>query len=92
MPVGITTDYPLCSALLWMAILQTTFCCALLCLAILQPTIQSTDTTNDYLLCSTMTRDTTPTFCDALLYLAMQQAIICSTLPVDMLVSGLVYG
>jgi hypothetical protein len=67
-----TTDYPIypLSALICMAIQQTTICCALLRLAILQATIQSTDfplyhllsnllTTNDYLLYSTLSQDTT---------------------------------
>jgi hypothetical protein len=43
--VDSATDYPIyrISALICMAILQTTISCPLLCLAILQPTNQSTD-------------------------------------------------
>jgi hypothetical protein len=64
------TMYNRLSALICMAILQTTLCCGQLCLAILQPTIQLPtirfdlygDTTNDYLLSSTLTRDTIADF------------------------------
>jgi hypothetical protein len=99
-----TPDYPMCSilpgaatsdyliirlsALICMAILQTTICCALLCLAVLQATIQSTDNrsglyrdrTNNYLLCCSLSRETTNDYlrCSTA-YLALLQLTTRST-------------
>jgi hypothetical protein len=79
------TDY----ALIYEAILQTILCCALLCLAILQllstlPTIRSDlhgDTTNDSLLCSTLSRNTTTDYpiyrLSAVICIAILQMTFC---------------
>jgi hypothetical protein len=67
--------------------LQPTICCALLCLLILQTTIYSDlygDTTNEHLLCSTLSRDVTTDYlrCSTMSGVTTTDYLRCSTVDI----------